>query len=283
MPTSTDEDVCPKCGNEWIVKPEGAPVWKWYECDCPGAVQHWIEYAAERERERQREAEERERAEQEFARQREECPRCWTRGYVMASSGDARRCSCKYGKNWNREKAEDEETIPVRFLGAQLSDFDPKVQARCRAVDFEDDRGLLIHGPVGCGKTHLAVALMWEALEVIDYQDILFVSVPELLYEIRAGFDKGSDADRGILKRAMEVRVLILDDLGAERVTDWVGETLYMLINHRYNASAMTICTTNLAPSQIAKHIGDRAASRLMGMCDVVKLDGADRRLTKGA
>ncbi len=78
-------------------------------------------------------------------------------------------------------------------------------------------------------------------------------------------------------------RLLILDDLGAEKPTEWVRERMYEIVNQRYEWMRPIIVTSNLSPAQLAKQVGQRVASRLMEMCEVVELDGRDRRLNGDA
>jgi DNA replication protein DnaC len=76
--------------------------------------------------------------------------------------------------------------------------------------------------------------------------------------------------------------VLFLDDLGAEKASDWVKEQLYIVLNERYNWCRPTMFTTNLRMKEIAEHYGERFASRLVEMCEVIKIEAPDRRLEKG-
>jgi DNA replication protein DnaC len=157
--------------------------------------------------------------------------------------------------------------------------IDPAIKAELDKVAFGDGEGVMIHGGVGTGKTFLAVAVLFDLLKSYDYREVMFATMPDLLDRIRASYNAPTRDD--VLERALEVQVLVLDDLGTEKVTDWVREKVYQIINRRYNEQLCTICTTNLAPSQLAKHIGERTVSRLMEMCRVVKLDGADRRVQR--
>ena len=74
--------------------------------------------------------------------------------------------------------------------------------------------------------------------------------------------------------------LLFIDDIGAEKMTEWVAETFYLILNYRYNEMLPTIFTSNLSPSELAERIGDRIVSRIIGSSDVIKLDGEDRRLS---
>ena len=185
-------------------------------------------------------------------------------------------CSCEAGRAELSRRMD--AVIPPRFRGARLADFPDSVRA---LVADPGDDGLLVYGPVGCGKTHLAVAVLYHLLDKRSPSEMLFYAVPDLLDDIRATY--GGDVKRAdVLGAAQDVPILVLDDFGSERVTDWVGEKLYQIINHRYNGRLQTIVTSNLAPSALARRIGqpmgERIASRLVEMCRRVRLDGHDRR-----
>jgi len=125
----------------------------------------------------------------------------------------------------------------------------------------EDDAKMaFLCGPPGTGKTHMAVAKIRDGIER-GARGALFIVVPELLANMRDGFKDGSA--RGVLDQAKYAKFLVLDDLGAEMATDWVRDTLYMLINNRDNGLRPTVVTSNLNPGEIAASHHERLASRL--------------------
>lgn len=140
-------------------------------------------------------------------------------------------------------------------------------------------RGIYLHGAVGCGKTHTAWALAGQWKE-IGGRDPLFWNVSELIRSIKKDFGKHAyDRDREE-EYIMEHRgLLFLDDLGAEMATDFVQDTLYLIVNRRYEERLPVIITSNLDLGELSDRVGDRIASRIAGMCDVVELEGTDRRL----
>ena len=289
-------EICPKCQNTWKRKERlpfaGNSIEVNVDCDCPGAVEHRQRDLEERvrkaeaEKQKQgcREAELQEKARIAIeAEQRERdarCPGCGGDGFVHHNPFEY--CACEYGLRRRLADFENTNPLPERYRMRRLADFDGGIQARVKGIHFDQGQGLVIYGPVGTGKTALAVATLYHlGLTENPRPRMMFVSVPQLLAEIRSGYDKGSDADRGIMRRALDADVLVLDDFGAERVTDWVQEQQYTVINHRYNKMLPIIATTNLPKARLAAHIGDRAASRLWEMCEVLKLEGADRRLAQ--
>jgi DNA replication protein DnaC len=146
---------------------------------------------------------------------------------------------------------------------------------------------LVLAGNVGTGKTHLAAALLIEAIH--ERKQGLFRSVPSLMKRLRSFGPMGDYQE--VLNAAIECGVLVLDDLGAEKCTDWVGEQLYMIVNERYIAQRQTVVTTNFpTPSGLIDHlgrdtaanyIGQRIVSRLCEMGAWVTLRGADRRIQR--
>lgn len=161
--------------------------------------------------------------------------------------------------------------IPARYSKVDYADVPKNIR------DFVEKEpcNIYIHGGVGTGKTHIAYALAKKHDEVTQWTR--FWNVTELLYEIRRDFNRedGKKADYLLDFSGL----LILDDIGAEKPTEFVAETLYMIVNNRYNNLWPTIFTSNLSLADLAERIGDRTASRIAEMCQVFNLAGVDRRL----
>lgn len=136
------------------------------------------------------------------------------------------------------------------------------------------DFGIVFVGSCGVGKTHLASAIANKHAKNISF---LFVSCPELLHQIRLSYNSNSKVD--LLEYAKKIPLLLLDDIGAEKPTEWVRETLYLLIDHRSEEQLPTIFTTNCTMNELADKLGDRIASRITGMCKIIKMNGDDYRL----
>jgi DNA replication protein DnaC len=147
--------------------------------------------------------------------------------------------------------------------------------AAMRAIDTGE--GLALCGPRGTGKSHLAAAMVGEALR--RGQPAAFACVPDLLDDMRRS---GAD-DGGAMDVVKGLPFLALDDLGQQRTTEWAGERLYMLINYRYANELQTVITTNAGnPRELAEKLGDHGeyiASRLFEMCRWVALQGPDCRM----
>lgn len=119
------------------------------------------------------------------------------------------------------------------------------------------DGWLLLSGASGCGKTHIAAAIVNRLLE--RGQPALFVVVPDLLDHLRAAYQPGAEvAYDELFERVRSAPVLVLDDLGTQAPTAWAQEKLFQLVNHRFNTRLPTVVTTNLLPEQIDERLRTR-------------------------
>jgi DNA replication protein DnaC len=180
--------------------------------------------------------------------------------------------------------------IPRRYRGASfdrapVTDLSPDVVRAVRSFTRNIDRnlaagrGLWLMGDVGTGKTTLAMLVSKAALQ--SGHSVAIYSVPRLLSEIRSSYDAGAGerSYEQLFRALVSVDLLHLDDLGAERQTDWVLEQLYSLINERYEAERSVVITTNLVDvEELERQIGKRIVSRLTEMTDQLLLFGQDLR-----
>lgn len=181
--------------------------------------------------------------------------------------------------------------IPERYQGKALVVGDQKHKKALEA--FRKGKSLLLLGPCGNGKTHLAIVLTQEWLAdklslndkgrlLVPHHRAKFVSVPELLMEIKASWDERENTrtenEAEIMKRYSQAPLLVLDDLGAERPSEWSRSVLYNIINRRYLDCLQTIVTTNLTHDDLAG-FDDRIASRLCEMGEVMDLGEKDWRV----
>ena len=195
--------------------------------------------------------------------------------------------------------------IPPKYEDATLESYDSKSQgahaslqmAHVIAKRFADDypammmpgRGLMFSGSSGLGKTHLAVGIL-KVLVQEKRCDGLFCDYQQLLKDIQNSWNPlTSTTELQVLEPVFNAEVLVLDDLGSVKPTDWVWDTVAMVLNTRYNHKRVTIVTTNFenlpsggAGMTLGDRIGDRMRSRLLEMCREVKMQGADYRETLG-
>ncbi|WP_327417590.1 ATP-binding protein [Streptomyces sp. NBC_01233] len=191
------------------------------------------------------------------------------------------------------------ERIPSRYQQATISDprvsqWVDEVVERSSAPHTAGRRevatgpSLLLLGATGVGKTHEAFAAIRALIAtgiVVRWES---VTAADLYAEMRPR--QGVDPE-WMLRRLARIPVLHLDDLGAATTTRWTEELTYRLINHRYNRELPTLITSNLAPARtpsmpaeqpvLREQIGDRVASRLVGMCQQIAMTGPDRRRTR--
>ncbi len=144
-----------------------------------------------------------------------------------------------------------------------------------------EGRGLWLFGDTGTGKTTLAMLISKAALEA--GRSVAIYSLPKLLARIRRTYDSepGGDSYLSLFEQLTSVDLLHIDDLGAEKRSDWVLEQLYALVNERYEAERSMLITTNLPHDRLEEQIGPRTVSRLAQICDEVAVFGDDRRYGK--
>jgi DNA replication protein DnaC len=184
--------------------------------------------------------------------------------------------------------------IPRKYRGVsferspvpELREVNPHVVGEVRRFVHDLDRrlpggnGMWFTGDVGTGKSTLAMLISKEALA--RGYSVAIYSVPHLLAEIRDTYDAdpGERSYMDFFQRLVAVDLMHLEDLGAEKQTDWVLEQLYSLINQRYEDQLSIIATTNLRYEELEKQIGVRTASRLTEICgDLWPLYGPDHRI----
>jgi len=247
-----------------------------------------------------------------------ECPVCGGSGWkIVPEEREGRkrekavRCDCFKRAQGVRLLAQ--ARIPKRYDHCELSNFESEetfralASARLAAYRFVEDypvesAGLLLIGPIGVGKTHLAVGIMKE-LMLHKGSQCLFYDYRELLKEIQNSYNSSvQTTEMQVLQPIFDAEVLVLDELGAVKPTEWVWDTVSHILNTRYNDKRTTIITTNykdLPPGgaeiersnnyspasraareeTLGDRIGERMRSRLHEMCRIVKLEGDDFRM----
>ena len=224
------------------------------------------------------------------------CTTCDDTKWKIVDRDGARRavrCDCWKAEVLSRLLAE--ALIPKRYQHCTLDSFvtypnERLLNAVSRARRFAEtypavEKGLFLIGPPGVGKSHLAVAVLRRVIGRCGARG-LFYDVRELLKLIRHTYSpivKATESD--VLMPVINADVLVLDDIGAEKTSEWVEETLNLIVSSRYNARRTTIFTSNYEekedvsdPDSLLARVGFRMHSRLYEMCEFLEYDGADYR-----
>ena len=239
---------------------------------------------------------------------KEPCPKCQDTHWVLKESKGstvAIRCTC-YSERKNRIYF-DQARIPKRYANCTFDSFEPghdksllhalKIAKKLVENYPQQEIGLLFQGPCGVGKTHLAAAILNE---LINKKKVpcYFCDFRELIRNLQSSYSPDSNLNESdLLYPIFNKNVIVLDELGAKRTTSWVEETIFYIINYRYNNKKLTIFTSNyidneeeeedLRDKQFKKkddslidRIGFRLRSRIYEMCKIVDMDGEDYRKT---
>jgi DNA replication protein DnaC len=219
---------------------------------------------------------------------------CDGSGWILGPEDVARPCECRAARLNKGRSRGISSVIPPRYRGVSfdrppVSDMARDLQTKIAVNEvrsFVDDldarlqegRGLWLFGDTGTGKTTLAMLISKAALEA--GKTVAIYSLPKLLARIRRTYDSepGGDSYLSFFERLTSVDLLHIDDLGAEKRSDWVLEQLYALVNERYEGQRSILITTNLPHPELEEQIGSRTVSRLTQICDEVEVRGEDRR-----
>lgn len=224
------------------------------------------------------------------------CPVCFGSGIEIIAGQGARQCQCRISKR--KENSLERLNIPQRYADCHFHNYKPDHSSQQNALKMASklsmefpavERGLLFMGTVGVGKTHLAISIL-KSLSEKGFSSY-FCEFGALLREIQNSYNPVSQTSELILLAPVfQSDVLVLDELGASKPTEWVRDTLSYIINTRYNDKKLTIFTTNYLDARddsegrkgtedtLDERIGVRLRSRLHEMCTTIRVTGKDYR-----
>lgn len=233
------------------------------------------------------------------------CPKCRGTGYASVEKDGIRgvvRCECV--KTSRSGRLMDDARIPVRYSHCELEGFgltdkwrnESLERAKSISERFAQEYptstpfGLLFMGPPGVGKTHLAVGIIRKLIREKSIP-CLFRTFPDLLKEIQMSYSPVSmTSELSLLRPVLESEVLLLDELGAQKPSAWVKETVSYILNYRYAENKVTILTTNYLDQEdlksprraltdsLTERISEAMRSRLYEMCKTIVMQGEDFR-----
>jgi len=220
------------------------------------------------------------------------CHLCIDHGYIY---GNATRPDGPPDTAWKCPKCHGHQdsklllqqaNIPKAFLKCTVASFETKGSEHLRNIRrqvadylryYHDGTGLFFRGPVGVGKTHLAVAVLKELCR--RNIPCSFLDTSGWLEDLKASIAEDEELDTHItVEHARRVHVLLLDDLGAERSTEFSRDTIYTVISTRHQNKLTTLVTTNVEKEQLIREQGHRLWSRLTEMCKTVSISSHDHR-----
>lgn len=228
------------------------------------------------------------------------CEYCRDTGWEYVDGNGVKPCRCRATDR--RGQLLEAARIPKRYVGCSFENYHPQGEgnlpffrsqgsaliASKHLVDEYPNLeiGLLFIGPCGVGKTHLATAIVASLIKRKGVA-CMFYDFRDLLKEIQDSYNPIShSSEMRVLAPVHDAEVLVLDELGASKPTDWVRDTMTQIINKRYNDKKLTIFTTNYldeatSPSEetLTDRVGIRLRSRLYEMCKVIQITGDDYRL----
>ncbi len=183
---------------------------------------------------------------------------------ILSTSGLGERFKDCTFENWKQRKGAEKAYRTARDYAGNLKD------------NITNGKGYIVFGGPGNGKSHLAAAVVNTAIR--QGYTAIFERVPKLLVKIRATYNSGTISEGQIMRTLTDADLLVLDDAGAEKCTQWTEPTLYTIIDERYTNRKAIIVTTNAGLDELEQKIGFRAMDRLLEMCVIVENQASSYR-----
>jgi DNA replication protein DnaC len=215
---------------------------------------------------------------------------CDGSGWIEVDDTTAKPCGCRELKAKQAASRRLGTGVPKRFRGVgferkPIADMDPTLVRQIRVFvrdigkNLDQGKGLWMFGDVGTGKTSLAMLVSKAALEA--GRSVAIYSLPRLLADIKETYEDRSERSyMQLFEKLCGVDLLHIDDLGAEKRTDWVLEQLYAIVNERWQEERSIVVTSNLVDvDELRGQIGPRTVSRLHEMCELIPIMGRDHRM----
>lgn len=220
------------------------------------------------------------------------CERCGGTGFVSRKDGKVDLCGCRYTK----EDVNRILGIPRRFWDKDLDNYIPETEEEQNALFHanvfaetfgeEEGTGITFIGPTGVGKTHLAVGILKKVYREKGVRGYFF-DTKDLIYRLKLLMEEGNTGR--VIRRILDLPLIVLDDLGSERLSDWQREIISYIISYRYNNLRSTIITSNfpLEGKQggavgLRERLDPGTVSRIYEMGKVINIKGRDRRKIGG-
>lgn len=182
-----------------------------------------------------------------------------------------------------------EKMLGRRFAGRIFENFDKKDNEVTFKICYEfaknfknnKGEGLMFLGQVGTGKTHLAASIS-NYIITRHIIPVKFGNITTLLGEIKNTYEGDSKkAENDIIRELSDVELLVIDDLGKEKPTEWSNSIIYRIVNNRYENYKPLIVTSNYTVEELEKNVGEATTSRIIEMCQGVRMNGRDHRKEK--
>jgi len=168
------------------------------------------------------------------------------------------------------------------FANFKADKYEKQLDLISKVLKNQNQRkGLFLYGPPGSGKTHLVCAITNKIITE-NLGSVKFIQTIDLLLEIKRAFNSQEITELDIIEKYTSATYLVLDDIGVEKRSDWTFTVFYKIINDRYISNLPTIITSNCSLDDLDKHFDERIVSRIIQMCEVIKMPNLNHRLEKG-